>query len=384
MPWSNQGGGGGWQGGGGGRGPWGQGPQGGGGGGQRPNPPDLEELLRKGQDRLKDFIPGGGGGSGSGGPGFFVWGLIVIGIIGIFVWNGLYRVQPDSVGIELLFGRAEPGETQPGLHYVFWPIETVETVPALRQNETRIGTNTSGRQDDEGLMLTGDQNIVDIEFTVLWRIADPRAYLFNISNQEQMVRVVAESAMRDVVGRNTAEVVRTTGRAEVQDSVQNLIQRTLDSYGAGIQLASVNIERADPPTAVADAFEEVQRAKQDQDKFIEDAQKYSNRRLGEARGEAAQLREEAEGYKGRVVADAQGASQRFLQVYEEYKKAEDVTRKRLFLETMESVLGQSNKVIIEEGAGGSGVVPYLPLPEVQKQRSQSSSDSASGNRGASQ
>lgn len=362
MPWSNQGGGGGWQGGGG-RGPWGQGPQGG-GGGQRPNPPDLEELLRKGQDRLKDFMPGGGGG-----PGIFVWVLVALGLVGFFVWQGLYRVQPDSVGIELLFGEARPGHTMPGLHYVFWPIETVETVPSLRQNETRIGFDQSSSTNDEGLMLTGDQNIVDMEFTVLWRIDDPREYLFNISNQEQLVRVVAESAMRDVVGRTRAEVVRTTGRAEVQESVRELIKGTLEDYQAGIQLASVNIERADPPSAVADAFEEVQRAKQDQERFIEDAQQYSNRRLGEARGEAAQIREEAEGYKGRVVANAEGASQRFLQVYGEYAKAENVTRKRLFLETMESVLGQSNKVIMEQGAG-SDVLPYLPLPEIQRRRQQ--------------
>lgn len=362
MPWSNQGGGGGWQGGGG-RGPWGQGPQGG-GGGQRPNPPDLEELLRKGQDRLKDFMPGGGGG-----PGIFVWVLVALGLVGFFVWQGLYRVQPDSVGIELLFGEAREGQTMPGLHYVFWPVETVETVPSLRQNETRIGFDQSSSTNDEGLMLTGDQNIVDMEFTVLWRIDDPREYLFNISNQEQLVRVVAESAMRDVVGRTRAEVVRTTGRAEVQESVRELIKGTLEDYQAGIQLASVNIERADPPSAVADAFEEVQRAKQDQERFIEDAQQYSNRRLGEARGEAAQIREEAEGYKGRVVANAEGASQRFLQVYEEYAKAENVTRKRLFLETMESVLGQSNKVIMEQGAG-SDVLPYLPLPEIQRRRQQ--------------
>lgn len=358
MPWSSQGGG--WQGGG--RGPWGQGPQ---GGGPRNTPPDLEEILKRGQDRLKTIIPGGGAGGGSN----KLLGLVIVALlIGAYVWNAAYRVQPDEVGVELLFGKAMPGETSPGLHFIAWPFETVETVPALRTNQMRIGSLQSGRNDEAGLMLTGDQNIVDIGFTVLWRIRNPREYLFDISNQEQLVRVVAESAMRDVVGQTTAEVVRTTGRSEVQEAVLTLMQSTLDSYDSGIQLLSVNIERADPPAAVSDAFEEVQRAKQDQERFIEDAQKYSNRRLGEARGEAARIREEAEAYKGRVVAEAQGASDRFIQVFEEYSKAEDVTRQRLYLETMESVLGDSNKVIIEDGAG-SGVVPYLPLPEVQQRRS---------------
>lgn len=352
MPWNSQSGGG-WQSSGDGGGPWGRSPR---GEGPKSTPPDLEQLLKKGQDRLKNFIPGGNGRGGSAG----IWIAIVGVILAILAWNGVYRVQPDSVGVEFLFGKAEPGEVQPGLHYVFWPVETVETVPVLRQNETRIGTVVSRHQDNERLMLTGDQNIIDMEFTVLWRIADPHDYLFNISEQEKLVRVVAESAMREVAGRTKAEIVRTTGRNDVQDAVKQLIQKTLDGYGAGIQLASVNIERADPPESVADAFEEVQRAKQDQAKFIEQAQKYANHRLGEARGKAAQIREQAQAYKGRVIAEAQGASQRFLKLYEEYKKAENVTRKRLFLETMERVFGQSKKVIIEGGAS-SGVVPYLPL-----------------------
>lgn len=361
-PWSNQGGG--WQGGGRNGGPWGQGPQGS-GGGPRNNPPDLEEILKKGQERLKDILPGGGG-AGKG-PGKSVWLLIALVVIGIFGWNGLYRVQPDEIGIELLFGKAKPGEKMPGLHYVFWPIETAETVPALRQNVTRIGAGQAGRRADEGLMLTGDQNIVDVEFTVLWRIANPRDYLFNVSNQDQLVRVSAESAMREVVGRMSAGVVRTTARVEVQDTVQEQVQLMLDEYGAGIQLVSVNIEQADPPPAVVDAFEEVQRAKQDQERAIEDAQRYSNRRLGEARGEAAQIREEAEAYKARVVAEAEGEAARFIQVLDTYKTAESVTRRRLYLETLEEVFGQSTKVIMEAGAG-TGVVPYLPLPAIDRNR----------------
>ncbi|WP_137392325.1 FtsH protease activity modulator HflK [Rhodoligotrophos defluvii] len=369
MPWSNQGGG--WQGGG--RGPWGQGPQ---GGGPRNTPPDLEEILKRGQDRLRSILPGGGGG----GSNKLVVFAVIAALIGVYLWNAAYRVQPDQVGVELLFGKAKPGETTPGLHFIFWPFETVETVPALRTNQMRIGSLQPGRNDDAGLMLTGDQNIVDIGFTVIWRISNPRQYLFDISRPELLVRVVAESAMRDVVGQTAAEVVRTTGRGEVQEAVLRLMQSTLDSYDAGIQLLSVNIERADPPTAVSDAFEEVQRAKQDQERFIEDAQKYANRRLGEARGEAARIREEAEGYKGRVIAEAEGSSERFVQIYNEYAKAEDVTRRRLYLETMEAVLGDSNKVILDEQAG-QGVLPYLPLPELQQRRAQ---PGASANTGAAQ
>lgn len=370
MPWSNQGGG--WQGGG--RGPWGQGPQ---GGGPRNTPPDLEDILKKSQDRLKTILPGGGS---SGGSNKFLALIAMLALAGVYVWNAAYRVQPDEVGVELLFGKALPGETLPGLHFILWPFETVETVPALRTNQLRIGSIQGGRSADDGLMLTGDQNIVDIGFTVQWRISNPREYLFDISRPELLVRVVAESAMRDVVGQTTAEVVRTTGRSEVQEQVLKLMQNTLNSYGAGIQLLSVNIERADPPAAVADAFEEVQRAKQDQERFIEDAQKYANRRLGEARGEAAKIREEAEAYKGRVVAEAEGASERFIQVYNEYAKAKDVTRLRLYLETMEDVLEGSNKVIIEKGANGQGVVPYLPLPEVNARRT----PAAGANTGAAQ
>lgn len=354
MPWSNQngGGGGGWQSGGGGnRGPWGRGP------GSGAPPPDLEEILRKGQDRLKQVVPGGGN--------KFIWLIAAVVLIGGWLAKGFYTVQPDEIGIELLLGKAKAEENQPGLHFHFWPFETVETPKALTENKVNIGFGATRQADAESLMLSGDQNIVDIEFTVLWKISDPRSYLFNVRDQEQLVRVVAESAMRDHVGQSRAEAIRTTGRDAAQVEVQKLLQQTLDSVKSGIRIVGVKIEKADPPPAVNDAFEEVQRAKQDQDRFIEEAQKYSNRKLGQARGDAAQIREEAEAYKGRVVAEATGEARRFLSVFEEYRKAKGVTRKRLFLETMEQVLGTSNKVIIEQGSG-SGVVPYLPLPEISK------------------
>ncbi len=349
MPWSNQGGGGG-----GGRGPWGQGPGGAGG------PPDLEDLLRKGQDRLRKMVPGGGSNK-------FIWLIVLaVALVG-WTMKGFYTVQPDEIGIELLFGKAKAQENPPGLHFHFWPFETVETPKALTENKVNIGFGANRQADAESLMLSGDQNIVDIQFTVLWKIKDPRAYLFNVKDQELVIRVTAESAMRDHVGRTRADVLRTTGRLDAQEAVKKSVQEILDLYQAGIRIVAVKIEKADPPPAVNDAFEEVQRAKQDQDRFIEEAAKYANRKLGQARGEAAQIREQAQAYKGRVVAVATGESKRFLSVLEEYKKAKDVTRQRLFLETMEQILANSTKIIIEQKAG-SGVVPYLPLPEVAKRK----------------
>ena len=367
MPWSNQsGGGGGWQGGGNnkGGGPWGQGPSD--GGGRGPAPPELEDLIKKGQDKLKDILPGGmGGGSGRGGSSKMFWLIGAVLVAGYVGYKGFYQVQADQVGIELLFGEAKDSESTPGLHHHFWPFETVETPAVEFENVENIGA-VSTNNSTEGLMLTSDQNIVQLSFTVLWRISDPRNYLFNVSDQKQLIRFVSESAMREVVGQTNAQEIRTTGRDDAEAAVTELIQKTLDSYGAGIRITGVKIEKAEPPPAVADAFEEVQRAKQDQSKFIEEAQRYANQKLGQARGEAAQIREQAEAYKGRVVAEATGESQRFLSVFEEYRKAPEVTRKRLFLETLELVLSSSNKVIIEQGNDGTGVVPYLPLPEVQK------------------
>jgi membrane protease subunit HflK len=381
MPWSNQsggngGGGGGWQGGGGGnKGPWGQGS--GGPGGRGPGQPDLEDLIKKGQDKLRDMMPGGGGGGGGGAPSKAIWLIAAVVLVGGYMFKAAYQVQPDQVGIELLFGSAKDGDNPPGLNFHFWPFETVETPTLQFENVENIGTTETRSSANESLMLTSDQNMVDMEFTVLWRISDPRDYLFNIRDQQALIQLIAESVMREVVGQTEAQTLRTTGRDDAELRATTLIQETLNAYEAGVRITGVKIEKADPPQAVADAFEEVQRAKQDQSKFIEEATKYSNRRLGEARGEAAQLREGAEGYRGRVVAEAEGEAQRFLSVFEEYRKAEDVTRRRIYLETMEQVLGDSNLIIIESGAGGSGVVPYLPLPEVQR-RNEASSQNAGG------
>jgi membrane protease subunit HflK len=360
MPWSNQSGGGGpWGGGGNGGGPWGQGPRGpGGSGGPQGTPPDLEAILRRGQDRLKRAFPGGGGGGG------FAVGVLIIAVLVVFwAFKSVYTVQPDELGQELVLGKPKAGVEEPGLHFMWWPVEQVEIVQTQQIREA-VGS-FSNSSSDESQMLSGDQNIIDVDFTVIWRVNDPKSFLFNIDDPEQMVRSVAESAMREFVGRTPDEEVRTGGRQKLEESVQKVTQTTLDAYHAGISIVGVQLEKADPPAEVADAFEEVQRAQQDQDRFQREADAYANKRLGDARGEASRLRAEAEGYKESVIAQAQGEAARFISVYDEYKKAEDVTRKRLYLETMEKVLGRSNKIILDE-KDGQGVVPYLPLDELMK------------------
>ena len=343
-------------------GPWGQSPGGGGGGPRRPSGPNLEEILNQGRDQFKGGIPGGR------------WGLV--GLAGLlfagWLYQSVYTVDAQEVGVELLFGQPKTEFSQPGLHFHFWPIETVEKV-TITQNQTRIGSVRGARsnQNSEGLMLTGDQNIVDVGFSVLWRVGNPSEYLFNVADPVGVMRRASESAMREVVGRRPAQDVFRDDRAGIALEVEEITQAILDSYGAGININGVSIEDAAPPTEVADAFDEVQRAEQDEDRFQEEARQYSNTKLGQARGQAAQLREEAAAYKDQVVKEAVGEAARFISVYEEYAKAPEVTRKRLFLETMEDVLSTSEKVIIEQGSGGQGVVPYLPLNELGK-RSNSS------------
>ena len=355
MPWNNNTGGGGWKGGG---GPWGSGPQ-----PRGPQPPDLEELLRRSQDRLRNVLPAGGRGNASIGI------LIAAALVVLWLFNSVYTVQPDELGQELVFGDPKEEVATQGLHFHFWPIETVEKVPTRVQREF-IGADDSVRRtgNETNLMLSADQNIVEINFSVLWRVADPKKFLFSVNEPAAFLRRMSESAMRELVGRSSAEQVRTERRAEVEEGVRALVQSTLDAYDAGISIVGVQLERADPPTEVADAFEEVQRAEQDLDRFQREAEQYANRRLGDARGEAAQVSEQAIGYRQQVVAEAQGESQRFSSVLAEYEQAEDVTRERLFLETMERVLGGSNKIILEQ-SGGPGVLPYLPLDQLQRNAS---------------
>jgi membrane protease subunit HflK len=314
-------------------------------------PPDLDEIIRRGQDTLKNVMPSGRG----------TWILPVLLIVAFWLFNSVYQVQADERGVVLRLGEYARTAT-PGLHFAAWPIETMTKLKVDAENQINFGGN-----DTDGLMLAGDQNIVDIRFSVLWRISDPEDFLFNVQEpQENVVRAVSESAMREIVGRTPAEEIRTTGRQAAQDQVQAITQATLDAYTAGIIIVAVNLEKADPPQPVIAAFEEVQRAEQNQAQAINEADQYTNQKARAAEGEAAKLVEEAKAYKARVVAEAQGEAQRFLSIYEQYKNAKDVTRQRIFLETMEQILSQSNKVIIEEGnAGSQGVVPYLPLPALQ-------------------
>lgn len=362
MPWDNNGGG---SGGNNGGGPWGQAPGGGrgpkrpGGGGNSggPTPPNLEELLSKGRAQFKGELPGG------------KWFFAGIALAALVFWGtqAIYTVDPQEIGVELLFGKPKSELSQPGLHFHLWPIESVEKV-VITENQTRIASVPAGRSaGDEGLMLTADQNIVNVAFSVLWRVSDPGAFLFNVEDPASMVRKTAESAMREVVGRSLAQSIFRDDRAGIEIKVHEITQEILDSYGAGVAISGISIEQAAPPTEVADAFDEVQRAEQDEDRFQEEARQYANTLLGGARGQAAQIKEAAAAYKDRVVKEAEGEAARFISVYDEYVKAPEVTRKRLFLETMEEVLGSSNKVIIESGAG-TGVVPYLPLPELNSNR----------------
>lgn len=378
MPWSNNTGGGNkgpWgNGNGGGGGPWGGGgggPSGGGGGGGN-KPPDLEEILRKGQESIKQVLPAGGGGA----PNKLMIGGVGIAAIVLWLFQCFYTIQPNQLGVELLFGKPKSEISNAGLHFHFWPLETVEVAQVTENRITIGGTSTRGGGAGLGLMLSGDQNIVEVEFVVLWQMVDPQAFLFNVQSPEEMVTKVAESAMREVVGRGLAQDIFRDKRAAISEEVRAITQATLETYGTGIQINRIAIENVAPPREVADAFDEVQRAEQDEDRFVEEANRYSNQKLGAARGESATIREGASAYKSRVVEEANGEAQRFVSIYNEYLKAPDVTRKRLFLETMERVLRGSNKVILgSDGAGqGPGVVPYLPLPEIEKRASGSTTN----------
>jgi modulator of FtsH protease HflK len=367
MPWSNQGGGPWGSGGGGGKGPWGSGPQQPG-----PTPPDLEEFLRRSQDKLRTVLPGNLGGKG----------LALIVLAAIFIWgvSGFFRVDPDELGVVLRFGKFVR-EVPPGLNYHLpYPIESVLTPKALRVNKIDIGMrvvedlrrgSTIRDVPEESLMLTGDENIVDVDFSVLWKVKlnGVGDYLFNIQQPEGTVKAVAESAMREVVGRSNIQPILTGARQNIETAVQELMQTTLDHYGAGIQITQVQLQKVDPPSQVIDSFRDVQAARADLERAQNEAQTYANRVVPEARGKAAQITQAAEAYREQTVAEAKGTSSRFEKVYDEYKKAPEVTRQRMYLETMERLFGGTDKIILDSGgAGQGGVVPYLPLNELVRPR----------------
>ena len=347
MPRSNQSG-----------GPWGSGSK----------PSDLDEFLRLSQDKLGSLLPGNLGGRGI--------ALIALAAVALWGFSGFFRVEPDELGVVMRFGKFQR-EAPPGLNYHLpYPIETALTPQALRINKIDIGFNLlrgSAMRDEpqESLMLTGDENIVDVNFSVLWKVQPNRVgdYLFNVQSPEGTVKAVAESAMREVIGRSNIQAILTGARQTIETAVQELMQKTLDDYGAGVVVQQVQLQKVDPPAQVLDAFRDVQAARSDLERAANEAQTYANRIVPEARGRAAKVIQDAEAYREQTVAEAKGQASRFSQVYEQYKKAPDVTRKRIYLETMEGVLGAANKTIIDSGAqSNTGVVPYLSLDSLPRER----------------
>jgi membrane protease subunit HflK len=320
---------------------------------------------------MKKFLPSGGGGAKR---------LAILGVAAVLVWfaTGFYRVEPDELGVELLFGKFNE-RTQPGLNWNFpAPIGQVFTPKVTRINAVQVGLRTqtdprargaTGRAiPEESLMLTGDENIIDIRFVAFWRIRDAQRFTLKIRNPEATVKAAAEAAMREVVGKSNFEYARTQGRTQIQQEVRVLLQQILDSYSAGIEITDINLQQVEPPQNVLDAFRDVQAARADKERAINEATAYLNEVVQQAEGEAARIGNEAEAYKQEKIALATGDTSRFLSVLEQYKNEKDVTRRRIYLETMRGVMGNMEKVLIDTPNGGQGVVPYLPLPELKNNR----------------
>ena len=362
MPWNNQGGGnngGGPWGQGGGGGPWGQG-----GGGQPPQ--DIDALIRQGRDAWRRMMPGGGASSGR--------TVTLLFLVFSLIWaaTGFYRVNPQQQGVVLRFGEWVR-TSSPGLHYHLpFPIETVLKPEVTRDNRIEVGFrdvsgNSASRRDiaDESQMITGDENIVDIDFVVFWRIADAGQYLFNLAEPDDTIKVTAEAVMREIIGRTPIQNVLTEGRQVIQVEARQQLQDLLNEYGAGVRVRDVQLLTVDPPSDVIDAFNDVQRARQDRDRLKNEAEAFSNDIVPRARGEAAKLVAEAEAYQAEVVNRATGDASRFDQIFQAYLKDKDVTKERIYIETVEEIFSNVDKIIIDSDAG-NGVVPYLPLKELNK------------------
>ena len=342
-----------------------------------PQIPEIDEIMKKGQEQLKVLMGGRGGGGrpngadgGGDGPGFSRGTIGLIGIVAVGFWafSSFYTVKPEEQSVELFLGEFS-SIGNPGLNFAPWPVVTYEVVPVTREQSEDIGLGRTGSPGGDGLMLTTDENIVDIDFQVVWNINNPAEYLFNLRDGPQTVRAVSESAMREIVAGSELAPLLNRDRGATAQRAEELIQSTLDSYEAGINVVRVNLRKADPPREVIDAFRDVQAAEQERDRLERQADAYANRVLAGARGESAQILEQAEGYRARVVNEAQGEASRFSAVLGEYQQAPDVTRRRLYIETLEKVLGDVDKIILDEnsgGANGQGVVPYLPLNELRK------------------
>ena len=291
--------------------------------------------------------------------------LIAALLVAFWSFSSFYTVKPEEKSVELFLGKFS-SIGNPGLNFAPWPLVTREVLPVTREQNESIGVG--GRGSDAGLMLTRDENIVDIDFEVVWNISDPAKYLFNLRDPQMTIRAVSESAMREIIAQSELAPILNRDRGLIAANLETLIQETLDSYGSGVSLVRVNFDRADPPEQVIDAFRAVQAAEQERDRLEKQAEAYANRVLAQARGESAQVFEEAEGYRARVVNEATGEASRFSAVLEEYSKAPEVTRKRVYLENMEEVLGGLEKVIIDDQTGGQGVVPYLPLNQLRQEK----------------
>ena len=351
MPWKPQGG-----------GPWG------GSGPSSPQPPDIEEFLRRGQDGFKKFMPGGVGSRR---------GIILIALAVVALWmaSGFYRVQPEEQGVVLLFGKYNV-TTASGLHWFFpSPIGTVYKPKVTRVHRTQVGFRSDidvqrpgvvRNVPQESLMLTGDENIIDIQFVTFWVINNAEKFLFNIRNPEITVKDASESAMREIIGKTGFEFARTQGRVKVETEAQALVQRILDNFGTGIAVTRVQLQKIDPPGNVLNAFRDVQAARADKERAVNEANAYRFEIVQRAEGEAAKITNAAAAYKEQKIAIATGESQRFLSVLKEYNNDKAVTKRRIYLETMKAVMGDMEKVLIDNRSGGSGVVPYLPLPELRK------------------
>ncbi|MEM9048917.1 MAG: FtsH protease activity modulator HflK [Pseudomonadota bacterium] len=346
------------------------------GGGNRPGGsqvPDIDQIVRKGQEQLRVLMGGKGGPpgrrDGPGGMGRGGWLVISALVVVGWAYLSLYRVETGEQSVELLFGQYI-GTQGEGLNFAPWPVITYEKRAVLRERQIDVGVNSRirGTERDEGLMLTGDENIVDIEFQVVWNVADLQSFLFNLKDHESTIKAVAESAMREIVARSNLQPILNESRGAIGAELERLIQGTLNSYEAGINIIRVNFNRADPPEPVQDAFRDVQAAEQDRDRFEKEAELFANERTAKARGLAEEIKQDAEAYRARVVNEAEGEASRFRAIYEEYTSAPEVTRKRMYLETMERVLGDLDKIIIDQSAKdeGQGVVPYLPLPELRR------------------
>jgi modulator of FtsH protease HflK len=348
--------------------------------GEGPQIPEIEQIMKKGQEQLRVLMGGRGRGNSGGGPGgggrepgaplFTRQGLALGALAAAALWTfmSFYSVKPEERSVELFLGKFS-GIGDPGLNFAPWPLVKAEVVQVTGERTTDIG-NGAGGEMDTGLMLTRDQNIVDIEFQVVWRVADPSDFLFNLADPTDTIRAVSESAMRDIIARSELSPILNRDRGVIAADLLKSVQTTLDVYQAGISVVRVNFAKAAPPSEVIDAFREVQAAQQARDRLEKEADAYANTVTAGARGQAAQLAEESEGYRAQVVNTAQGEASRFLSVYNEYVKAPEVTRKRMYLETMERVFGGMNKVILDgvssgEG-GGQGVVPFLPLNELNR------------------